>query len=109
MTLPARLTDSALTCLLDIESFDAVRNGAEHTAALVEVVITEAMTAISEKPLLYRQCQSTADYGLDVRERIDQRGFRVLYSVRADAVYILLVLYQRQNIEDALYRHLILR
>lgn len=109
MTLAVRVTDTALICLQDIESFDAVCSGAEHAAALVEVVITEAVTAISEHPLLYRQCPSTVDYGLDVRERIDPRGFRVLYSVRADAAYILLVLHQRQSIEDALYRHLILR
>lgn len=109
MTLPVRVTDTALLCLQDIEAFDAVRSGAERAAALVEMLLTEAVTAISEQPLLYRQCPATADYGLDVHERIDQRGFRVLYSVKADAAYILLILHQRQSIEDALYRHLIVR
>ena len=109
MTLPVRVTATALTCLQDIEAFDAVHSGAEHAAVLVETLLTEAVAAISANPLLYRQCPSTADYGLDVRERIDQKGYRVLYSVQHDAAYILLVLHQRQSIDDALYRHLILR
>lgn len=109
MTLPVRVTATALTCLQDIEAFDAIDNGAEHAAALVETLLTEAVTAISVNSLFYRRCPSMADYGLDVRERIDQKGYRVLYSVQPDAVYILLVLHQRQSIEDALYRHLILR
>jgi len=89
MTQPVRVTATALTCLQDIEAFDAVHSGAEHAAALVETLLTEAVAAI--------------------RERIDQKGYRVLYSVQPDAAYILLVLHQRQSIEDALYRHLILR
>ncbi|WP_429168457.1 type II toxin-antitoxin system RelE/ParE family toxin [Aeromonas rivipollensis] len=109
MMLQVRVTATALSCLQDIEVFDGGHSGAEHAAALVETLLTEAIAAISANSLLYRQCPSTADYGLNVRERIDQKGYRVLYSVQPDAAYILLVLHQRQSIEDALYRHLILR
>ncbi|BBQ32850.1 hypothetical protein WP2W18E01_P10970 (plasmid) [Aeromonas caviae] len=109
MTLPVRVTATALTCLQDIEAFNAVHCGPEQAAVLVETLLTEAVAAISTNALLYRQCPATADYGLDVHERIDQKGYRVLYSVQPDAAYILLVLHQRQSIEDALYRHLILR
>lgn len=109
MTLPVRLTDTALTSLQDIEAFLAVQHGVTQAAALVESLLLDAATAIGEQPLIYRQCPTTTDYGLDVRERIDQKGYRVLYSVTPEAAHILLVLHQRQSIGDALYRHLILR
>lgn len=109
MTLPVRVTATALICLQDIEAFNAERSGPVQAAVLVDTLLTEAVAAISANALVYRQCPTTTDYGLDVRERIDQKGFRVLYCVQPDAAYILLVLHQRQNIEDALYRHLILR
>ena len=56
--------------------------GAGAVRGRVEIIHTEArhaaeaVAAISANALLYRQCPSTADYGLDVRERIVHRHRR---------------------------------
>jgi len=103
------ITEAAFTCLQDIESFKSNVIGADEAASLADEVLMESVSAISEDPLRYRVCTQLADYGLQVRERIDRHGYRTLYEVKDDVAQIILVLHTRQDIVLALYRHMILR
>ncbi len=103
------ITESALACFLDIESFKVNVLGADAAANFVEQLLVDAVAAIETEPLLYRFSSELADYGLRVHERIDRHGYRTLYEVHGTVARILLVLHTKQDIESALYRHLIIR
>jgi toxin ParE1/3/4 len=101
------ITQTAIDCALDIEDFNAPIIGRDEAQALAYSLIDDAEAHLSENPLRFRACAEIADYGLDVRERIDSRGYRTLFSVTEGTVEVLLILHQRQDIQGALYRHLV--
>ena len=103
------ITESALACFLDIESFKVNVLGADAAANFVEQLLVETVSAIETEPLLYRISAELADYGLRVHERIDRHGYRTLYEVDGSVARLLLVLHTKQDIQSALYRHLIIR
>ncbi|CDH23526.1 type II toxin-antitoxin system RelE/ParE family toxin [Xenorhabdus bovienii] len=105
-----RLTETGVRCLEDIESFNALRLSPQKAIKITESLLRESITAISDDPKRYRFNASLLDLGLFVRERLDiDRGYRVLYEIKDDLIYILLFLSTKQDLTDALYRHQILR
>lgn len=100
-------TQAAIDCLHEIASFNAYRLGKEGAWDLADSLIDDINSNLSEQPFMYPICSQLADYGLGYRERIDDRGFRSIFSVNGDRVDVLLILHQRQSIQDALLRHLL--
>lgn len=100
-------TQAANDCLQEIVSFNAHQLGKEGAWELADSLVDEIEANLSEQPLMYPICSQLADYGLGYRERIDDRGFRTIFSVKGDRVDVLLILHQRQSIQDALLRHLL--
>lgn len=100
-------TQAAIDCLQEIESFNAYRLGKEGASELTDTLIDDIVAHLSDQPLMYPICAQLADYGLGYRERIDDRGFRAIFSVAGERVDVLLILHQRQSIQDALLRHLL--
>ena len=103
------ITESALECFLDIESFKVNVLGSDAAANFVEQLFVEAVSTIEKDPLLYRISAELADYGLRVHERIDRHGYRTLYEVDGSVARLLLILHTKQDIQSALYRHMIIR
>lgn len=100
-------TQAANDCLQEIASFNAHRLGKEGAWELADSLVDDIEANLSEQPLMYPICSQLADYGLGYRERIDDRGFRAIFSVNGNRVDVLLILHQRQSIQDALLRHLL--
>lgn len=100
-------TQAADDCLNEIASFNTHRLGKEGAWDLADSLVDDIMVTLSEQPLMYPICSQLADYGLGYRERVDDRGFRVIFLVSGDRVNVLLILHQRQSIQDALVRHLL--
>lgn len=107
------ITQTAIDCAIDIESFNTSRLGQIAAQELAESLIDDAQEHLSHDPMRFRVCPATADFGVVIRERIDSRGFRTLFEVTEGTedtegtVEVLLILHQRQNIQDALSRHLL--
>lgn len=102
-----KITQTAIDCALDIEDFNTPRIGRDEAQALAFSLIDDAEVHLSESPQRFRVCAEMADYGLEVRERIDGRGYRTLFLVTEGTVEVLLILHQRQDIQGALFRHLV--
>lgn len=103
------VTESAFRCLADIESFKIESMGIEEAANFTETLLSDAIKHIKEDPERYRFNPILADFGLKVRERIDLKGYRILYEKRNHSIYLLLILHMRQDLITALYRHQMLR
>ncbi|QWA10872.1 type II toxin-antitoxin system RelE/ParE family toxin [Sodalis ligni] len=103
------ITETALLCLTDIESFQSDLNGAQSAAELTESLLLDSVAALQEDPKRYRYNSILADFGLKVRERLDPKGYRLLYDENDEDVNILLILHTRQDLVRALYRLQILR
>ncbi len=103
------ITNSAFSCLQDIESFKVNTLGAEAAGHFVEQILSESVVAIGNNPTLYRINSDLADYGLHVHERIDEYGYRFLYELHDSVASILLILHTKQDIVSALFRHMMFR
>ncbi|MBC8952752.1 type II toxin-antitoxin system RelE/ParE family toxin [Xenorhabdus sp. PB62.4] len=104
-----RLTGMAVRCLEHIESFNALEFSPQKAAEITEQLINESIAAIAEDLQRYRFNASLLDFGVFIRERLDaDKGYRVLYEIKGDLIYILLFLSTKQDLAKALYRHQIL-
>lgn len=107
------VTKTAVDCALDIQGFNTSRLGQKAAQELAFSLLDDAEAHLSQDPMRFRACPQLADFGVTVRERIDNRGFRTLFIVKEGAegtegtVYVLLILHQRQDIQGALSRHLL--
>ncbi|MDP4529237.1 type II toxin-antitoxin system RelE/ParE family toxin [Alkalimonas delamerensis] len=102
------ITQTALRCLQDIESWQAEFKGPEAAAAWVDAYLQQNVEAILAAPDRYRFNPLLADYGLMLRERLDQ-DHRLLYRQQGEHLYVLLVLHCKQDLVRALYRHQLMR
>ncbi|MEN3157539.1 type II toxin-antitoxin system RelE/ParE family toxin [Alkalimonas sp. NCh-2] len=103
-----QFTRTALRCLQDIESWQAEFKGPEAAAAWVDAYLQQNVEAILAAPDRYRFNPLLADYGLMLRERLDQ-DHRLLYRQQGEHLYVLLVLHCKQDLVRALYRHQLMR
>ncbi|MGO4745450.1 type II toxin-antitoxin system RelE/ParE family toxin [Serratia quinivorans] len=102
------LTDTALRCLSDIESYKAFYLGPLGAARFVDALFADTLENLRTDPLRCRFNAQLAEFGLAVRERLDRHDYRTLYEVTENRVYILLFLHTRQDIGAALWRHMLL-
>ncbi|CAI1069487.1 type II toxin-antitoxin system RelE/ParE family toxin [Serratia quinivorans] len=102
------LTNTALQCLSDIESFKAITLGPPGSARFVDTLFAETLEHLRVDPLRCRYNAQLAEFGLAVRERLDRHDYRTLYEVTENRVDILLILHTRQDIGAALWRHMLL-
>ncbi|MCC5826373.1 type II toxin-antitoxin system RelE/ParE family toxin [Alkalimonas sp.] len=103
-----QFTRTALRCLQDIESWQAAFKGPEAAAVWVDDYLQQSVQAILAAPDRYRFNALLADYGLMLRERLDQ-DHRLLYRQQGDQIFVLLVLHCKQDLVRALYRHQLMR
>lgn len=66
-----RLTETAFQCLADIESFKTATIGSVDAGHFVDQLLLEATATLREDPKRYRFNATLADYGLALRERLD--------------------------------------
>lgn len=66
-----RLTETAFQCLTDIESFKTATIGSVDAGHFVDQLLLEATATLREDPKRYRFNATLADYGLALRERLD--------------------------------------
>lgn len=103
-----RLTETAFQCLADIESFKTATIGPVDAGHFVDQLLLEAIAKLQEDPKRYRFNATLAEYGLALRERLDKNGYRTLFEISDNTVYILLFLHTRQDLTRALLRHMLL-
>ncbi len=104
------ITQMAWDCLAEIESFAITKGHPSSEAAdLVEGLLLRSAEAISENPEMYRFSPRLAEFGLKMRERLDESSHWCLYEIENDTIYIMLFYHTRQDLERALYRHQIIR
>ncbi|AWA05056.1 type II toxin-antitoxin system RelE/ParE family toxin [Aeromonas hydrophila] len=103
------ITQTAIECALDIEAFNTPKLGQDKAQALAESLLDNAEEHLSENPMRFRVCPLLASFGVVIRERIDDRRYRTLFSVDEvkGSVEVLLILHERQDIQGALTRHLL--
>lgn len=102
------LTNTALQCLNDIESFKASTLDPQGSARFVDMLFADTLQHLRTDPLRCRYNVQLAEFGLAVRERLDRHDYRTLYEVTENRVVILLILHTRQDIGAALWRHMLL-
>ncbi|MDI2111757.1 type II toxin-antitoxin system RelE/ParE family toxin [Commensalibacter nepenthis] len=103
-----KLTDTAIQCLFDIEAFKTITlKSAKATAEFTDSLLKRSIDRIRRNPKQYKYNTILANYGLSVRERIDEDDYRILFEVneKTKIIYILLILHTRQDLLKALYRH----
>ena len=103
-----RLTDTAIQCLFDVEFFKTTTlKNSKAAAEFTDALLQRTIKKIQNNPKQYKYNTTLAEYGLAVRERIDESDHRILFEVNETdkTIYILLILHIRQDLLKALYRH----
>lgn len=104
------ITESAFLSLQDIESYKtASLQSSQEAAAFTDALFDAAIEALQHNPERFKMCLELTSYGLQYRERITDDGYRTLFRIAGDNVYIMAFLHQRQSVQEALYRLMILR
>ncbi len=106
--MKVNFTESALRCLLEIESYGTESYTVDEVAVFTEGLVTRNSKAISEHPEMYRYNTTLLDFGVRFQERLDS-SYRCLYQVIDEQIYIMLLLHTKQDLVSALYRHQILK
>lgn len=104
-----RFAKAAEVCLSDIESFKSLSLGVDAAAKFVDSFLDNIVKHLKEDPLRYRQNAQLVELGLDVREYLDTNGYRTLYGIDGCFIDVWLILHTRQDIEKALWRHMMFR
>lgn len=103
-----KITDTAVQCLFDIEFFKTEAfKSAKLAADFADSLLKRTVEKIQNNPKQYKYNTILAEYGLTIRERIDESDHRILFEVNEakKVIYILLILHSRQDLLKALYRH----
>ena len=104
------VSEMAVQCLKDIESYKSDFIGAERAADLVDNLLNDSVTNIMEDPERYRFNPHLSELGLMVRERLDvETEHRVLYHFDGSHIEILLFVNMKQDFQKMLYRYNILK
>ena len=101
-------TKTAIQCLQDIKSFKLTNNEADEVALFIKQFLQKNINKLSLDAKMYPFSTQALDYGLKIQERIDQ-NYRVLFEVKDEVVFVLLVLHTKQDILKALFRHQVTR
>jgi len=86
---------------------------AEHTVIeKIESLVEHFEEKVSDNPYLYSKCSELVEYGVSEIRACNLNGFRILYEAYEDGdktvVVMLLLLSQRQSIQNQLIEHCIL-
>ena len=85
-----------------------INSEADEVSSFIELFVEKNMNKLSLNPKMYPFSTQALDYGLKIQERIDQ-NYRLLFEVKDDVVFVLLVLHTKQDILKALFRHQVIR
>jgi len=104
------VTQFAFDCLAEIEAFGIIKgHSPEEAGNFVDDLLIRSTTAISQNPRMFHYSPRLVDFGLKMRERLDETSHWCLYEVAGDTVFIMLYVHTRQDLVRALYRHHIIR
>ena len=106
--MEVKFTQMAENCLQEIESFAIEHFPENEVSEFVDGLVIRNYEAICENPTLYRYNKTLLDFGIKFRERIDN-GYRCLYEIENDTVFVMLFLRTKQDLISALYRHQVIR
>lgn len=104
-----RFTRTAEVCLFDIESFKTSTMGTALAARFVDDLFDVIVNNLEADPFRYRYNIELLELGLETREYLTNQGYRVLYGIDDNVVDVWLILHTRQDIETALWRHMMFR
>lgn len=104
------VSEIAVQCLQDIESYKSDFIGSDRAAVLVENLLNDSVMNIMEDPERYRFNPHLSELGLMLRERLDvETEHRVLYHFDGSHIEILLFVNMKQDFQKMLYRYNILK
>lgn len=108
--MDVKITQFAFDCLAEIEQFAIIKGHSSIQASTyVEELLIRSVSAIQKQPLLYHFSPRLSEFGLKIRERLDQSSHWCLYEIVDNTIFILLFIHTRQDLIKALYRHQIIR
>lgn len=102
------LTKTAIDCILDIKNHSQSKYSDNVVSEFIDTMVNNIITDINLYPTRFPFNVQLLDFGLKCREKYFE-DYRCLYEIKNNTAYILLILHTKQDIESALYRHIILR